>query len=196
MNNKTHNSDTDLAQRIKQSEKKAFQELFERYAPKLYHFSIKYLKNEADAEELVQDVFLKIWERRDMIDSSLNLEAYIFKIAVNTIYDLIRHKNVKNAFSEFIRKDYTDSVNSTWDSIIYGEVKTIIEKLTAQLPEQRRRVFQLSKIEGLTNDEIAKRLNISKRTVENQLYRAIAFLKQHLEYEHFYTLLFFSLFYC
>ena len=71
-------SDANLAHRIKYGEKDACQELFERYAPKIYHFSLSYLKNEADAEELVQDVFLKVWEKREILDASQNVKAYIF----------------------------------------------------------------------------------------------------------------------
>jgi len=169
-------SDADLAHRIKFGEKDAYQELFERYAPKIYHFSLSYLKNEADAEELVQDVFLKVWEKREILDASQNVKAYIFKIAVNTIYDFIRRKNIESAFNDFAKVNFNKSSNDTWDTVIFEEMQTTLNELVAQMPEQRRRVFRLSKIKGLSNDEIAQKLNLSKRTVENQLYRAIVFL--------------------
>ena len=94
MNEPRNINDADLAHRIKYGEKDAYQELFERYAPKIFNFSLSYLKNNADAEELVQDVFLKIWEKREILDGAQNIKAYIFKIAVNTIYDFIRRKNI------------------------------------------------------------------------------------------------------
>lgn len=188
-----NSSDSDLARKIKIGTKDAYQELFERYAPKIYQFSLSYLKNEADAEELVQEVFLKIWEKREILDSSLNIKGYIFKIAVNAIYDFIRHKNIKDAFSEFARLNVDMHSNNTWDTVIYQEMKATVNKLVSELPEQRQRVFHLSKRKGLTNDEIAKKLNISKRTVENQLYRAITFLKEQLKNESIIALLFFYL---
>ncbi len=183
MNQKENITDADLARRIKYGEKEAYQELFEKYAPKIYYFSLSYLKNEADAEELVQDVFLKVWEKREILNASQNIKAYIFKIAINTIYDFIRRKNIEKAFDDFARANYDKSSNSTWHKVIFNDMLSNLSELVVQMPEQRRRVFQLSKREGLTNDEIAKKLDISKRTVENQLYRAIAFLKEHFKEE-------------
>ncbi len=186
--------DTDLAHRIKYGDKDAYQELFERYAPKIYHFSLSYLKNEADAEELVQDVFLKVWEKREILDASQNVKAYIFKIAVNTIYDFIRRKNIESAFNDFAKVNFNKSSNDTWDTVIFEEMQTNLNELVTQMPEQRRKIFRLSKMKGLTNEEIAQKLELSKRTVENQLYRAIVFLKEHLNNKSMFALLFFYLF--
>jgi len=187
--------DADLARRIKYGAKDAYQLLFEKYAPRIYHFSLSYLKNEADAEELVQDVLLKVWEKREILDTSQNIKAYIFKIAINTIYDFIMHKNIERSFNDFAQINFDKTINNTWDTIIFKEMQITLKELVAQMPEQRRRVFRLSKIKGLTNDEIAHKLNLSKRTVENQLYRAIIFLKEHLKNNSVFALLFFYLFY-
>ena len=164
-----------------------------KYAPKIYHFSLSFLKNEADAEGLVQDVFLKVWEKREILDASQNVKAYIFKIAVNTIYDFIRRKNIESAFNDFAKVNFSKSTNDTWDTIIFEEMQTTLNELVTQMPEQRRKIFRLSKIKGLSNDEIAHKLNLSKRTIENQLYRAIVFLKEHLKNESMFALLFFYL---
>lgn len=184
-------SDAELVHLIKHGEQEAFRELFEKYAPKIYQFSLSYLKNEEDAKGLTQDVFIKVWEKREILDASQNIKAYIFKIAVNTIYDFIRHKNIENAFNDFARINFDIHSNNTWDTIIFEEMKSTLNKLVAQLPEQRRRIFNLSKRKGLSNDEIAQKLNISKRTVENQLYRALTFLKEHLKKDSIIALLFF-----
>lgn len=179
---------------LRAGSKVAFRELFEMYGAQIFNFSLSYLQNESDAEDLLQDVFLKVWEKRKMLDSSQNIKAYIFKIAVNSIYDFIRHKNIENAYTDYARLNYKADANYTWHTLIFNEMLESLNKLVAQMPEQCRRVFHLSKRKGLTNDEIAKKLNISKRTVENQLYRAISFLKEHLESESMVALLFFYLF--
>lgn len=186
-------SDIELAHRVKLGEKTAFSQLFEKYAPRIYRFSRTYLKNESDSEELVQNVFLKLWEKRETLDTTQNLKSFIFKIAVNTIYDFVRRKNIEHAFEDYARLNYQSSENSTWHSVIYAEMEQNLHHLVAQLPEQQQKIFQLSKTDGLTNDEIAKQLDISKRTVENHLYRALSFLKKHLKDESLIGLLFFYL---
>jgi RNA polymerase sigma-70 factor (ECF subfamily) len=193
LNLSKNNSDTELACKIKAGEKQAYRELFERYAPRIYKFSLSYLKNEADAEELVQDVFLKIWDKRVTLDLSKNIKAFIFKMAVNSIYDFMRRKNIEHAFQDFTRTGEKTHGESTWDTVIWEEMLSNLDELVKQMPEQRRRIFQMSREEGLSNDEIAKELNLSKRTVENQLYRAIAFLKKHYNTGSLFALLFFHL---
>lgn len=186
-------SDSELARKIKAGEKTAFQEIFERYAPRIYQFSLSYLKSKADAEELVQDVFLKIWEKREMLDVSKNIKAFIFKVAVNTIYDFIRRKNIENAFSDFARANFETVSDNTWHTVIYDEMTANLKELVAKLPDQQQKIFQLSREEGLTSEEIAAKLNLSKRTVENHLYRAISFLKENFKRDSFISVLFFYL---
>ena len=186
--------DSDIIRLIQEGNKKAFQKVFEEYSPKIYHFSLSYLNNVVDAEELVQDVFLKLWDKRETLDHSKNLKAYIYKIAINTIYDVIRRRNVENAFKDFANSSYETSSNNTWHTIIYEEMQEKLDLLISQFPEQRRKIYKLSKEKGLSNDEIALKLKISKRTVENQLYRAISLLKQHFKNESLAAILFFYLF--
>lgn len=188
------NVSEDIIRLIKSGNKEAFQKVFEEYAPKIYHFSLSYLNNIVEAEELVQDVFLKLWEKRETLDHTKNLKAYIYKVAINTIYDVIRRRNVENAFKDFANSSYETSSNNTWHTIIYEEMQEKLDLLVKQFPEQRRKIYKLSKEKGLSNDEIALKLKISKRTVENQLYRAISFLKQHFKNESLAALLFFYLF--
>jgi len=188
--------DKELVALLKSGDKRAYQLLFEKYASKIYHFSLSYLANEADSEELVQDVFLKLWEKRTALDETQNIKAYVFKIAINSIYDFIRRKNIKNAFNDFVKnRAETNTSNNTWETVVLNELQLLLDELISKMPEQRRKIFHLSKINGLTNDEIADKLNLSKRTVENQLYRAILFLKSNLKNQSLTLLLFFYLFY-
>ncbi|MBN2636875.1 MAG: RNA polymerase sigma-70 factor [Prolixibacteraceae bacterium] len=173
-------SDNELITRIQNDEKFAFRELFIRYASRLHKFSYSYLKNKEDAEELIQNVFLTIWIKRDSIDASKNIRAFIYKITVNAIYDLIRKRKIERTFQNQSLLNQTSFEHQTWNSVLKNELQQNVYKLVDHLPEQQQRIFNLSKLEGYTNDEIAIKLGLSKRTVENHLYRAILFLKQNI----------------
>ncbi len=189
-----HIHDNELAGKVSSGDREAYEELFLRYAPGIYRFSLSSLKDKALAEDLTQDVFLKIWEKHSTLSQTGNIRAFIFKVAVNAIYDFIRRKNIAKAFDDFTRLNNSPSENSAWDSLIYGEMRLKLDMLISQLPEQQRHIFMLNRLEGLSNEEIASELNLSKRTVENHLYRSILFLKEHFKAYTLPELLFFILF--
>ena len=116
-----------------------------------------------------------------MIDTTKNIKAFIFTITVNIIYDFIRRKNIEVAFQDYTRLNHTSDENHTWNFVVFNEMQQNIHKLVDKLPKQQQRVFNLSKMDGLTNDEIAEMTGLSKRTVENHLYRAVSFLKENIE---------------
>lgn len=173
--------DNNLILLIKEESQQAFHELFIRYAPRIYSFSYSYFKSKDDAKELVQKVFLKIWDKRNSIDISQNIRSYIFRITVNTIYDAIRRKNVEYVFKNYALHSPLNDTEQTLQSVIYNDLQHILNNLVQQLPEQQQLIFKLSRIDGLTNDEISEKLKLSKRTVENHLYRALSFLKKRLK---------------
>lgn len=174
-----------------QESKVAFKALFDLYAPKIYSFGNSYLKSAHDAEELVQEVFIRIWNQRESLDDSKNIKAYIFKTAVNLIYDQLRKRKLERLYTELSMFQQTEEDNSTSDYVMLNDLQNQINTLIAQMPEQRRLVFTLSRVEGLSYDEIAQQLNISKRTVENQIYRAMTFLKEHIDSKYMLYLVFY-----
>ena len=186
-------SDNLIVEQLKEGSKDALKLLYNQYADRINRFAYGYLKTDFEAEELVQEVFLKLWNNRQKLDGSQNIKSFLFKIAVNTVYDFIRRKNVEQAFQEFVASDNTSS-NETWHEVVYHDMLSQIERIVKLMPEQRQRIFSLSREKGLSNDEIAEALNLSKRTVENQLYRATAFLKKNLKMESGMAVLFFYLF--
>ena len=174
-----YDQDNQIIEQLTVGSKEAFHTLFDAYGPKIHAFAQSYLKNNEDAEELLQEVFLKLWEVRANLDISKNIKSLLFKICINLIYDFIRRKNIEKAYLEYSGNNQSYSEN-TWDEIIYNDMLSNLSHLVAGMPEQRQRIFRLSKEEGLSNDEIAERLKLSKRTIENQLYRAVSFLKDKL----------------
>ncbi|POY35101.1 RNA polymerase subunit sigma-70 [Solitalea longa] len=168
-----------------------FKELFDLYASRIYKFGNSYLKSSLDAEELVQDVFVRVWNKRQELDLSKNIQSYIFKIAVNLIYDQLRKRKLEKMHAELSVFQQTEEDDSTWNKLALNDLQSQLNTLVAQMPEQRRQVFTMSRFDGLSYDEIAQQLNISKRTVENQVYRAMAFLKEHIDSRYILYIAFF-----
>jgi len=182
-----------LVIQLKDGSQQAFKHLFDRYTPKIYRFAISYLKSEADAEELVQNVFLKLWERRESLDESRNVKSYIFKIAINCIYDLAREKKYWRTYKEFVSHNLVRDNEFTWNEVVYNELSENVNLLLDQMPPQRKKIFLMSRKQGISNKEIAASLNISQRTVENQIYRAVSYLKEKIKTRSLFFLLFFYL---
>ena len=170
----------ELIGRLKNNDKSALDEIFNYYYPRLYNFSKKILKIEDDIDDILQDVFLKIWFHRNKINNPETFNSFIFTITKNALLNLIR-SNVKNqAFKEEFSKRIISSEYVTQNQIEFNEIKTAINNIVAKLPEKRQKVFLLSRNEGLSNKEIAQKLNISEKTVEDHITHSIRILKKSL----------------
>jgi len=185
--------ESELVKALSKGEIKAFNELFQIYGNRIFHFALGYLKSEADSEELVQVVFMKIWEKRSDLKDNLSFKSYIFTIAFN----IIRKHFVKKALTirYFEQQVIEDADLSTIQNIDFQSTKRAIDHLVDQLPARRKEVFIKSRFEGLTTREIADELGTSPKTVENQLGEALKFIREHLGKEDFAGILFFILFY-
>ena len=170
----------------------AFNTLFREYGKRLYRFAFGYLKSEDEAEELVQEVFTIIWEKRADLKEELSFKAYLFTIAFNIIR---KHFRTKAQLSEFFKTGAGDDLDmQTSQKINYDSLYQYITELVNQLPEKRRIIFEKSRFEGLSIKEIAEEFKISHKTVENQLTEALKFIRTNLNKESTSAILFFVLF--
>lgn len=161
---------------LKNGEIKAFETLFISYFGKVRCFIKGLLKSEVDAEDLAQDIFIKLWINRDTLDPEKSINAYLYTMARNAAYNFLKHKLVLDTYAT----DYVPSDNpDTPDELLYAkEIALLVEMTVCQMPEQRRRIYRLSRNEAISNEDIATRLNISKKTVENQLSLALFDLRK------------------
>ena len=177
---------------LKEGEIQAFNYFFEAYSHRLYAFGFKYMKSEVDAEGLVQEVFLKIWRNHERLDESKSFHAYIFTIAYNQIRKYFQHKFVFLDENLVMTAQQGDS--ATESSIAYQSVLDHISKLLEQLPARKQKIFNLSRFEGKSANEISQLLNISPKTVDNQVSEVIRFLRAHLKDSDLWIWLYFLLF--
>jgi len=160
----------------------SFEHLFDLYKNKVYVFIKNSLLSHADAEELTQEVFIKIWTNRKKIDPEKSISAYIYTIAKNEIYDFLRKKLNQKKYIESIVKEQDFKTDHIEQNLFYKETHQLIHKLINQLPERRRRIFELSRLEGNSYREIAEQLNISENTVDTQIRQALKYLRQHIHH--------------
>jgi RNA polymerase sigma-70 factor (family 1) len=163
---------------LKNNNVQAFDEIYHRFVPRLHGFLVKVYKDQILAEEVTQEVFIKIWENRQTIKPGHTFEGYLFKIAKNKIYDqLHRQKRKEEVYGQL---KINESSNELEDSIIYNDLDQQVNAVINGLPASQKEIFILSRQELLSNDEIAQKLDLSRRTVETQLYRVLQKIKREL----------------
>lgn len=195
---KTHkrkNEDERLVRALQHGDIFAFNELFHKYSQKIYNFSIKHIKREVDVKDIIQEIFIIIWNKRKEIDATQSFNAYLFTITLNAIRKYFRSKNTKNKMVHKWLEEIESYSNITEQTIAYNEIAKMADELIEKLPPKRRMVFILSRKDGLNNEEISRILNIKRKTVENHLNLALRYLRENLLKQSFLIILFFVLFY-
>ena len=186
-------SDAELIRMLKKGEIEAFNQIFYSYSSKLYHFACIHLKSKEDSEEMVQEIFAGIWDRRAEIKEEYQFRSYLFTIAFNYIKKYFRSKALNNRYIEFVTP-YNPKTEQTQEEVNYDSLKVIVDHFVNEMPEKRKAVFIKSRFGGKNSKEIAAEMNISQSTVENHLNQALRFLRQHLKDEQLSGLIFFMLF--
>lgn len=184
----------ELVDGLKQGDKKAFQLLFELYSKRIFAFARGYLKSKSEAEEIVQDVFVKVWNARESINTELSFKSYLFKITYNCIREYFNKQSRENRYKHEILDYAIEFDNRTEERIDYKSLLDLVEEKIALLPPRQREVILLSKKQGIPTKEIAELLEISPRTVEKHLSEALKQLKKDLSEDHVAGLLFYHLF--
>ena len=179
--------------RLKEGSPKAFQLLFDRYGKKIHRFSLGYLNNHQEAEEIVQEVFLKIWKVREDLSLYKSLDSYVFTIAKNAILNTIRKSKSEQVYLEYAKLHPGKDILLD-EELDFNELERAYKKSVEQLSPKRKEIFLLSREKNLSNIEIARILNISVKTVENQMTSALSHIKQDLLASGFSGLIYFGLF--
>jgi len=170
----------DLLLRISEDDTAAFESLFHLYHKRIYAFAQGLLNSSFDAEEVVQNVFLAIWNQRTNLNISGSFTSYIFGIARNMVYEHMRQRINKEAFSEYYLEHNVEYSFITEEEVSYHELEGKLQQCIDLLPERRREIFVLSRIEKLSYKEIAAKLNISENTVDTQIRHALNALRRQL----------------
>ncbi|MCD7969228.1 MAG: RNA polymerase sigma-70 factor [Alistipes sp.] len=166
-------------EKLAQGDHAAFETLFLVYFVKVRSFVASLVRSDGDAEEIAQDIFVKVWENRRNLDPARPIDSYLYTSAKNASLNFLKHKYVHDEFARSILADAAVSVDGG-QMIEAQETQLLIDMTVAGMPEQRRKIYRMSRVAGKTNDEIAMELEISRKTVENQLSLAIKDIKRVL----------------
>lgn len=187
-------ADIELVLKLQKGDVEAFDLVYEKYAGKLYGFTLKYLKSTNETEELVQSVFLKVWENHKTLKKESSFKSYLFTIAYNEICNTFRRRSHLQKFIGEQLIENSQTTHETEELIDYNSIRERIEQIISKLPERQRTIFLKSREEGKSNREIAIELGLSSGTVDNYISESLKFIRSQLQDKNLSALLLFSLF--
>lgn len=181
------NSDAVLARRLKENEKSAFELIFNKFSRKLYYFALGYVHSQAETEEIIQNVFISLWENRDMLNEAFPLQSYLYKITVNHIYNYFKHQSVRRHYVENMILDGSEEDLEAEQNILANDLEEVVNRFVGDLPLRQQIIYRLSRMDGLCHAEIAQRMGLSIRSVENHIYRTLKYIREKLKEESLLT---------
>lgn len=168
--------DKSILTALKKGDIIAFDEIYYKYHKKLFAYSMKFIKSHADIEDLIQKIFVIIWEKRENIDPDKSFNNYLFTIIRNEIYDFLK----KKVMTEYYNDQILSEIEETDDDIETKKLVEIIYTLIEKMPERRRQIFKMNRDLGMTYRQIAKELGISENTVDTQIRNSLNYLRAEL----------------
>jgi RNA polymerase sigma-70 factor (family 1) len=183
------NDDKKLVERLQKGNVEAFDLIFKKYSGNIYAFALKYLKSTDEAEELVQSVFLKLWESHKNLNKELSFKSFLFTITYNDICKIFRRRNYRQQFIDNTLYENPQFSSETEDSIDYNSVLEQVQQIIDKLPERQKTIFLKSRMEGKSTKEIADEVGLSPGTVDNYISESIKFIRKCLRKESFSVIL-------
>lgn len=177
-------NEKDLLSALKAGNEDAFEQLYHHYDAPIYQRLLRFAKDKEVAKELLQDVFMRVWEKRGNIDPGKSFKSYIFQIAQNLIIDLFRRAAYDRDLLDHLIQGSLELYTPVDDHSSYNEISAVLQQAIDLLPPQRRNIYQLCKIEGRSYAEVSKLLNISTSTISDHIVKATKTIRRHFELNH------------
>jgi RNA polymerase sigma-70 factor (ECF subfamily) len=182
----------DLLLQLKKGNERAFRQVFDLYSKRVYYFTYKYVKSKEEAEDITQNVFIRLWNKRETLDVNKSFEGFLFTITYRLVVDQIRKQALQPGgwLNQASDEAAFVSTLTAEDTLNEHNLASTYQKALDTLPPKRKEIFILSRHEGLSNKAIAEKLHISVKTVENQMTAALASLKEYFRSEEMGLFLF------
>lgn len=177
-------NEKNLLRQLAAGDEVAFRKIYFLYSNRLYGNLMRLVKSAPVAQEILQEVFIKIWEYRSGIDPEKSFRSYLFRIAENRVYDFYARVSRDKALLQQLMKNNADKYSHVEEAIISREEAALLHAAIEELPPQRRRVFELCKIEGKSYNEVGAILEISVSTISDHIVKANRFIKEYVSRKH------------
>ena len=184
----------DLYNGLVNGDKIVIDKIYKLYHKKIFNFAVSFLKDEDVALDVVQETFIKLWEQRKSLKKDTNIESYIFTVTKNAVLSIFRKYSTEQKYLDYLRYKIVSNTSGSEEVTSFDFLQEHYDSLLQQLPAKRREVFELSRKKGLSNKEIAKLKGISIKTVENQMTKSLAFLKENMDMYGAFWALFYYMF--
>lgn len=184
------NSEYDVLDRLRKGDHEAFTQLYEKYSVLLIPTILRLLKSQELTEELLQKLFVKIWDSREQIDPTRSFKAYVYRIAQNMVYYSFREDSRQKRLLDFVISQKSESYSHIEENLIHREMEELIQAAIEKLPPKRREVYRLFRYEEKSYKEISELLHISTSTINDHLQKANKFLREELNNTELIWLLF------
>ena len=172
--------DLDVLMAIRQGNERVFETIFRKHYQSLCNYACGILKDMDDAEEVVQSIFLKFWEQREGIEINVSLKSYLYRAVHNTCLNRLKHLKIQEVHKQYVGNYYEENHDSATELMDKVELESRISDALQKLPEQCRLIFKMSRFEELKYQEIADRLGLSIKTIENQIGKALRIMRTEL----------------
>lgn len=173
--------DQELLRRVALGDERSFDIIYHNYAKKVYLFAFKVMNSPILAEEVVQEVMLKIWRMGDELKKIDHLEAYLRTASRNISLNLLRRQETAQRADKYLSMNWVEDHNETEELVILNETRDLLNQAIAQLPPQQREVYMLCHQQGLKYDQVAEKLNLAPSTVATHMKLALKFLRNYLK---------------
>ena len=170
-----------LLKKLRLGDERAYEYLFKTYYEQLVLFAVKYVHDIELAKELVQDLIVSLFEKRSQLDITLSLKSYLYSAVRNRCLNCLNSEKIKGKYEDFVKQHANSKTDAVEEEINHNEMEVALMGAIDKLPPKCKAIFNMNRMEGLSNTEIAEKLNISKRTVETQISKALKILRSEMK---------------
>lgn len=172
--------DVELIKRLRKGDIAAFDAIYQKYSGRLFNFGLKLLRSEAETEELIQSVFMKLWENHRNLKPELSFKSYLYTIAYNDICKLFRQRNYMRKFIDYHVSEESGIFSDLGERLDYKSLLEHVRKVINKLPEKQKAIFIKSREEGKSTREIAVEMGLSPGTVDNYISESLKFIRKNI----------------